>query len=362
MPPTTRRQSGRMTAVEPLDSANKDIDPPESTAAMGRAAPSGSQQTTHDSPHPHGSQPDHQHEQDSDSSQDSDSTTDSTESSTDQDQDDDSDQDPDDDDDETRLHLHQLLLKAKQSARQQTLNTAATQQRSSTQDTLARNDQLVLFDNDEDDHQEDPQSSSATQTVPLELVQPLKVVSNKGKQRATDDNNDATITAQPLTLAQTLGGGGVVIEATSTAHTGDRWGRAPMQPLSKKQFKARQPKTTGPQWFNMPTTEITPEIKREIQAMRLRNALDPKRFYKSSSKQDKQIPEFFQMGHVIESNRSASTATPAIAKKRTFVEELISDEQSKLYAKKKTNEIMSKHMSGRKGANRKGSNKKARRR
>ena len=69
-----------------------------------------------------------------------------------------------------------------------------------------------------------------------------------------------------------------------------------------------------------------------------------------------------QLGHVIEASQSASTATPAIARKRTFVEELVDDEQSKAYAKRKTNEIMAKGMSGRKGGNRRGANKKAKRR
>lgn len=45
----------------------------------------------------------------------------------------------------------------------------------------------------------------------------------------------------------------------------------------------------------MPATELTPEVKREIQAMRMRNALDPKRFYKGGAKDDKKLPEFFSV-------------------------------------------------------------------
>ena len=41
---------------------------------------------------------------------------------------------------------------------------------------------------------------------------------------------------------------------------------------------------------------MTPELKREIQAMRLRNALDPKRFYKGGAKDNKALPEFFEIG------------------------------------------------------------------
>ena len=39
---------------------------------------------------------------------------------------------------------------------------------------------------------------------------------------------------------------------------------------------------------------MTPELKREIDAMRLRNALDPKKFMKGGAKKEK-IGEFFQV-------------------------------------------------------------------
>ncbi|KAM0789939.1 hypothetical protein ACM66B_006779 [Microbotryomycetes sp. NB124-2] len=332
------------------------------------------------------------------------SATDNDDSSTDEDSSEEQDEDDDDDnsssdssddtneqednDDETTQRLQALLLKAKESARlraqqqqqQQTNAATAATASASNGDNLADNDELVLFGQDDEDNQDETdaghgastvKASTSTTIVPRLLAQPLRLsdarpavasradvaTTDKGKAKAKGTSTNT----QPVTLAQSLGGGGIVLEGQGTK-TGDRWGRAPIQTLSKKQFKARQPKTAGPQWFDMPATEVTPEVKREIQAMRLRNALDPKRFYKGSSKQDKKMPEFFQMGHVIESNQSASTGSPSIARKRTFVEELVDDEQSKAYAKKKTSEIMAKHMSGRKGGNRRGANKKAKRR
>lgn len=97
----------------------------------------------------------------------------------------------------------------------------------------------------------------------------------------------------------------------------------------------------------MTAPTITPELKREIQALRLRNALDPKRFYKGGAKDDKKLPEFFSFGHLLPSTSSASTASPGIPRKRTFVEELISDEQAKVYTKRKFGEVMASGMSGR---------------
>lgn len=107
---------------------------------------------------------------------------------------------------------------------------------------------------------------------------------------------------------------------------------------------------------------MTPELKREIQALRLRNALDPKRFYKGGAKDSKTLPEFFQLGHVIESTggRSVSTQKAAVQRKRTFVEELVEDEQARAYTKKKSREVMERGMSGRRGGNRKGASKRGR--
>ena len=55
----------------------------------------------------------------------------------------------------------------------------------------------------------------------------------------------------------------------------------------------------------------------------------------------------FQLGHILASTASASTANPAAARKRSFVEELVDDEQARAYTKRKTSEVMARGMSGR---------------
>lgn len=60
------------------------------------------------------------------------------------------------------------------------------------------------------------------------------------------------------------------------------------------------------------------------------------------------------------STTSASTAPASIPRKRTFVEELVDDEQAKAYTKKKfVNEVMARGMSGR-GRSKKGGREKGR--
>lgn len=67
-----------------------------------------------------------------------------------------------------------------------------------------------------------------------------------------------------------------------------------------------------------------------------------------------------QLGHILPSTTSASNAVASIPRKRTFIEELVDDEQAKAYAKKKfVSEVMVRGMSGR-GRSKKGGRGKGR--
>ncbi|KAG0143634.1 hypothetical protein CROQUDRAFT_48531 [Cronartium quercuum f. sp. fusiforme G11] len=119
-------------------------------------------------------------------------------------------------------------------------------------------------------------------------------------------------------------------------------------PIKKKSEKVS--KKVG--WHELPQQEITPEVKREIQAMRLHGTLDPKCFVKGGIEKrlKEPIPDRFQFGHIIPSGRSSSTGTEAIPKKRSFVEALIADEEAKGWTKKKyVNEVQISGASGGKG-------------
>lgn len=50
---------------------------------------------------------------------------------------------------------------------------------------------------------------------------------------------------------------------------------------------------------------MTPEIKREIDALRLSNQLDPKKFLRGGAKRDK-VGEFFQVGFLVLLSHSLS--------------------------------------------------------
>ena len=53
---------------------------------------------------------------------------------------------------------------------------------------------------------------------------------------------------------------------------------------------------SGPGWFNLAAPAITPDLKRDLRLLRLRGALDPKRFYKSAD--TGRLPEHFAVRRI----------------------------------------------------------------
>eukprot|EP00112_Aurelia_sp_Birch-Aquarium-sp1_P015894 Seg3561.2 transcript_id=Seg3561.2/GoldUCD/mRNA.D3Y31 product="Deoxynucleotidyltransferase terminal-interacting protein 2" protein_id=Seg3561.2/GoldUCD/D3Y31 len=48
----------------------------------------------------------------------------------------------------------------------------------------------------------------------------------------------------------------------------------------KKKRKRDREETAGPGWYNLPKTEVTDDIKKDLQVLKMRHVLNPKRFYK----------------------------------------------------------------------------------
>ncbi|KAI0923251.1 hypothetical protein AcV5_007433 [Taiwanofungus camphoratus] len=120
------------------------------------------------------------------------------------------------------------------------------------------------------------------------------------------------------------------------------------KPLTKREKKALKNKTTGPSWFDLPAPAEAdlPRLYREVEAMRLRNQLDPKRFYRREEGEGKGIkglPKHFAIGTIIPSNTPFGTASAdnlsRVKRKRTIVDELVDDAEARSYAKKKFKEL-----------------------
>ncbi|KAL2470210.1 Fcf2 pre-rRNA processing protein [Abeliophyllum distichum] len=106
--------------------------------------------------------------------------------------------------------------------------------------------------------------------------------------------------------------------------------------LLKKEIKD----TAGKNWFDMPAPVITPELKKDLQLLKLRSAIDPTRHYKKGNSKSKTLPKYFQVGTVIESAEEFYTGRlTKKERKATLADELLSDRNLGAYRKRKVREI-----------------------
>ncbi|KAI9040876.1 Fcf2 domain-containing protein [Aspergillus affinis] len=89
----------------------------------------------------------------------------------------------------------------------------------------------------------------------------------------------------------------------------------------------KEKQTAGADWFNLPKTELTPELKRDLQILRMRSVLDPKRHYKKENGKV-QPPQYSQIGTIIEGpGEFFSGRITKKDRKKTFVEEVLASER-----------------------------------
>ncbi|KAK8199218.1 Fcf2 pre-rRNA processing-domain-containing protein [Phyllosticta capitalensis] len=113
--------------------------------------------------------------------------------------------------------------------------------------------------------------------------------------------------------------------------------------VRKKQIEA----TAGDKWFNLPKTDLTPELKRDLQLLKMRNVLDPHRHYKKEDSKD--VPEYSQVGTIVEGpTEYYSARIQKKDRKRTFVEEVLAQEKDSGRFKRKYGEIQTQKTSGKK--------------
>lgn len=120
-------------------------------------------------------------------------------------------------------------------------------------------------------------------------------------------------------------------------------------PIAIKHKAAQAKKATaGSDWYNLPKTVVTPELKRDLQLLKMRDVLDPKRFYKKDNSAAK-IPEFSQVGTIIEGpTEYFSGRLSNKERKQTFVEEVLAREKSGGRFKSKYEAIQAAKTSGKK--------------
>ncbi|KAK1387391.1 Fcf2 domain-containing protein [Heracleum sosnowskyi] len=111
--------------------------------------------------------------------------------------------------------------------------------------------------------------------------------------------------------------------------------------LLKKQIKD----TSGKNWFDMPAPTMTPELKKDLQLLKLRSVMDPKRHYKKAD--SKSVPKYFQIGTVIEGATEFYTGRlTKKERKASLADELLGDHSLGSYRKRKVREIEEKNQPG----------------
>ncbi|KRT80255.1 hypothetical protein AMK59_6978, partial [Oryctes borbonicus] len=108
-----------------------------------------------------------------------------------------------------------------------------------------------------------------------------------------------------------------------------------LKQLKKKEIE----KTKGKKWFHLPATEMSDEVKTDLEILRMRSVLDPKHFYKKNDLEV--LPKYFQVGKVLDSPlEHYNNRLTKKERKRTLVDELLADAEFNKYNKRKYHEII----------------------
>ncbi|KAJ4855469.1 fcf2 pre-rRNA processing domain-containing protein [Trichoderma breve] len=134
-----------------------------------------------------------------------------------------------------------------------------------------------------------------------------------------------------------LSGGRIVPKQASTASTTAKpvGEDAKVLPSKQEKTQVRVPRpqvaaseqrkgknTAGPEWFDLPKTDLTPEFKRDWQLLRMRNVLDPKQQRKALRAS---APVYSQVGRIIASPTDPYSARlGSREKKKTLSESIMS--------------------------------------
>jgi len=114
--------------------------------------------------------------------------------------------------------------------------------------------------------------------------------------------------------------------------------------IRKKEAKAER-ESKLEKWFGLRRHKMTPELEKELRAIKLRANFDPKRFYKAND--DSKLPKYFTVATEVgggmraagyEDNRREVTATSG----RSFLSEVLRDEKAQEWTAKKAWEVRSR--------------------
>ncbi|KAL8737934.1 MAG: hypothetical protein Q9181_001197 [Wetmoreana brouardii] len=141
------------------------------------------------------------------------------------------------------------------------------------------------------------------------------------------------------------------IEPSKTVHDDERQlsnrAQVAIQPRTESTKSKQHKNSTGPDWYYLPRTNLTPELKRDLQMLKMRSIWDPKRHYKNDNRKPL-IPEYCQVGTIFEGpTEFYSSRIPKHHRKKSFVEGILAGEESTGRFKSRYNNIQNTKNSGR---------------
>ncbi|KAL8873170.1 MAG: hypothetical protein Q9174_001322 [Haloplaca sp. 1 TL-2023] len=105
--------------------------------------------------------------------------------------------------------------------------------------------------------------------------------------------------------------------------------------------------SAGSDWFDLPRTHLTPELRRDLQMLRMRSTWDPKRHYKNDNRKSL-APEFSQVGTIIEGPTDFFSSRIAKRnRKKSFVDEVLAAEEGTGRFRHKYEDLQSSKTRGR---------------
>ena len=107
-----------------------------------------------------------------------------------------------------------------------------------------------------------------------------------------------------------------------------------------------QKDNSGSDWYNLPKTDLTPELRRDLKLLKMRDVVAMgKQFFKKDNKKDF-IPEYSQVGTIIAgATDGANHRLTRKEQKRSIVEEVLAGEATAKF-KSKYHQIQEKKQSG----------------
>lgn len=126
---------------------------------------------------------------------------------------------------------------------------------------------------------------------------------------------------------------------------------APVRPLDDSKERRAEAKKQREEklekWFGLPKHKMTPELEKELKALRLRNNFDPKRFYKANDKHE--LPKYFTIatevgGGMAATGYNTKTREVSAHSGRSFLDTLLRDQKVGEWTAKKKTEVADKHL------------------